>query len=130
MLVQPFVSSLKNDHAHGPSTVYIHEKNVPYPYYLPQAPPPRCEIITQDSHKHMLMPHYILPLIVLGAVLLFAILTIGLLLIIEKARLTPVVRARMQSFQQPQQHTTKVEEILAKSIDLYSRLNNEHDSVG
>lgn len=49
----------------GPSTFYLHEKKVPYPYYVPQAIP-CCEISPNDHHRHMWMPHYIIPLTILG----------------------------------------------------------------
>lgn len=40
------------------------------------------------------MPHYFHPLAFLAVTVLFAILLIGLLLVVDRTRFTPVVRAR------------------------------------
>ncbi|XP_048521059.1 uncharacterized protein LOC125503932 isoform X2 [Dendroctonus ponderosae] len=109
---------LHNDHSYGPNTIYIHEKKVPYPYYMVQ---PHCEMNT-DYRGHI-SPYIILPLTVLGSVLLFSIFTVGLLLIIERARLTPVIRARLQSLHSDSRFSS-FEQLVTKAVEVYNKLND------
>lgn len=57
-----------------------------------------CELITAPYHHHLnnhyMVPHHLLHLMFLGSAAIFAVLMVGLLVIVDRARLTPVVRAR------------------------------------
>lgn len=82
-----------------------------------------CEIVqAHGSHGHYMMPHYVLhviiPLIILGASVLFAVLVVGFLLLIDRTRLTPVVRARRDT-----STLSRAENILAKAISQFEHLN-------
>ncbi|XP_066249992.1 uncharacterized protein [Euwallacea similis] len=111
----------KKGRSFAPTTVYIHDQKLPYPYYFPPShAPPHCEIIATDSHGHMWMPPYFLPLVVLGSMLLSAVITLGLLMLLDRVQTTPVVRAREMRAHSRLEST---QEMFAKAIEVYNQLN-------
>jgi hypothetical protein len=77
-----------------------------------------CEIIETHTGPPA-MPHYFLiPLIFLGSAVVFSVLIVGLLLVIARLRLTPVVFAR-EHFED-----STVENTVARAINYFTRLNN------
>lgn len=75
-----------------------------------------CDYLTTTNGHHM-MPHFFLQFFVMSAAVIFAVLVIGFLVILDRARLTNVVRAR-QSFE------PTVEELFLRAVSQYERMNN------
>ncbi|KAG5887413.1 hypothetical protein JTB14_024612 [Gonioctena quinquepunctata] len=74
-----------------------------------------CDLIPHQGH-HM-MPHYVLQLVLMGAAMMFAVLVIGFLVIVDRTRLTNIIRAR--SFREP-----TVEELFTRALSRYGKMNN------
>lgn len=75
-----------------------------------------CEMATYGHHQ-MAMAHPFHPLAFLAVTVLFAILLIGLLILVDRTRFTPVVQAR---------HTTSnylLQHFVMEAIRHYSALN-------
>lgn len=76
-----------------------------------------CEMTTYGHHQ-MMIAHPYYPLAFLAVTVLFAILLIGLLILVDRTRLTPVVQAR---------HTTSnnylLQQFVMEAIRRYSMLN-------
>lgn len=75
-----------------------------------------CEMTTYGHHQ-MVMAHPFHPLAFLAVTVLFAILLIGLLILVDRTRFTPVVQARETTSNYLLQH------FVMEAIRHYSTLN-------
>lgn len=76
-----------------------------------------CEIVT--SNGHYMIPHYVLQMVLMGAAVMFAVLVVGFLIILDRARLTNIVRARRLEQEGP-----TVEETLIRALSQFGQLND------
>lgn len=79
-----------------------------------------CDLSPHSNGNYMFFPYYVLQTVLVGVPVIFVVLVIGFLVLMDRMRLTPVVRARNEI---NNENLTFINHLLTTALVYYDQLN-------